>query len=87
MASASQSGDPPALVAFRELAAVLADPSLSASVDGFELQIRLRARADALVNSATSPSAAAEIRLSTIAFLELVTLVARRARRVQRGPL
>ena len=74
MASASQSGDPPALVAFRELAAVLADPSLSASVDGFELQIRLRARADALVTGATSPSAAAEIRLSTIAFLELVTL-------------
>ena len=52
MASASQSGDPPALVAFRELAAVLADPSLSASVDGFELQIRLRARADALVSGA-----------------------------------
>ena len=74
MASASQSGDPPALVAFRELAAVLADPSLSASVDGFELQIRLRARADALVTGATSPSAAAEIRLSTIAFIELVTL-------------
>ena len=36
--AATAQSDPPALVAFRELASVLADPSLAAIVDGFELQ-------------------------------------------------